>query len=157
ALVVDAQIGQGLADAAAVGVGADDAGDGDAGAQGAEHGGDAAGAAELLLAAVRVQQDDGRLLADARGVAPDVAVQHQVADHQHARLAEVLDEINQVGGHPPSSMWKSEIRMSKSETNSNPQRSKSETADLGVSVISSSVSGLFRISTFGFRISRAAG
>ena len=61
AFVVDAQIGQHLADAGAVGVGADDAGQGDLGAQGAQHGGHAAGAAEALLAVVGVQQDDRAL------------------------------------------------------------------------------------------------
>ena len=98
-LVVDAVIEQHLADAAAVGVGADDAGQGRLGAEGAEHGGDAAGAAEPLLAPVGVQQDDRRFLADALGVAPDVAVEHQVADDQHARLAQLLHQVDQVGGH----------------------------------------------------------
>ena len=42
----------------------------------------------------------GRFLADALGVAPDVAVEHQVADDQHARLAEALHQFDQVGGHP---------------------------------------------------------
>ena len=46
-----------LANAVAVGVGADDAGQADAGAEGAQHGGDAAGAAEPLFALVGVQQD----------------------------------------------------------------------------------------------------
>ena len=66
------------------------------GARAREHGGHAAGAAEALLAAVGVQQDDRRFLADALGVAPDVAVEHQVADDQHARLAEVLHQLDQV-------------------------------------------------------------
>ena len=77
----------------------------DAGAEGPQHGGDAAGAAEPFLAPVGVQQDDRRFLADALGVAPDVAVEHQVADHQHARLAQTLHQIDQVGsdidGHAP--------------------------------------------------------
>ena len=99
ALVIDAEVGEHLANAAAVGVGADDAGQGHARAEGAQHGGDAAGAAQPFLALVGVQQDDRRLLADALGVAPDVAVEHQVADHQHARLAEALHQVDQVGGH----------------------------------------------------------
>ena len=99
-LVVDALIEQHAADAGAVGVGANDAGQARHGAQSAQQRGYAAGAAEPLLAAVGVQQDDRRFLADALGVAPDVAVEHQVADDQHARLAEVLHQLDQVGGHP---------------------------------------------------------
>ena len=98
-LVADALIEQHSADAVAVGVGPDDAGQGRLGAEGAEQRGDAAGAAEALLAAVGAQEDDRRLLADALGVAPDVAVEHQVADDQHARLAEVLNQLDQIGGH----------------------------------------------------------
>src|SRR5262249_28910804 len=99
ALVIDAEVAEHLADAAAVGVGADDAGQHDPRAEGAEQGGDAAGAAEALLAAVGLEQQDGRLLADAGGVAPYVAVEHDVADDQHAWLAEVLDQLDQIGTH----------------------------------------------------------
>src|SRR5256885_8583132 len=44
------------------------------------------GRPQALLAAVGLQQDDGRLLADTGGIAPDVAVQHHIADDQDARL-----------------------------------------------------------------------
>ena len=54
---------------------------------------------EPFFALVGVQQNDRRFLADALGVAPDVAIEHDVADHQHARLAETLHQIDQVGGH----------------------------------------------------------
>ncbi len=99
-LGVDAQVEQHLPDADSVGVGADDAGQGDAGSEGPQQGGHAAGAAQALLASFGVQQDDGSLLADALGIAPDIAVQHQVADHEHARLAEARHQIEQVNvGH----------------------------------------------------------
>ena len=71
----------------------------DLGLQRPQHGGDAAGAAEAFLALVGVQQNDRRFLADALGVAPDVAVEHQIADDQHARLAEVLHQFDQIGVH----------------------------------------------------------
>jgi hypothetical protein len=98
-LVVDPLVGQHLADAAAVVVAADDAGQHHPGAERPQHGRHAARAAEPLLAPVGPQQDHRRLLADALGVAPDVAVEHQVAEHQHARLAEVLHQVDQFLGH----------------------------------------------------------
>ncbi len=98
-LVVDAKVEQRPANAFAVGIGADDAGQSDPGAERAQHRGDAAGPAQSLLALVGVQQNHRRFLADALGVAPDVAVEHQVADHQHARLAQVLHQFDQVARH----------------------------------------------------------
>src|SRR5262245_2769338 len=90
-VVVDAEIGEDLPDAAAVVVVADDTGDGDPGPERAQHGGDAAGAAEAFFALIGAQQDYRRLLADALGVAPYVAVEHEIADDQHARLSQALD------------------------------------------------------------------
>src|SRR5439155_8800290 len=104
--VIDGEIGEQLAHAAAVVVVADDAGEHDPGAQSAEHGGDAASAAKPFLAPFRSEQDDRRLLADALGVTPDVAVEHYVADHQYARLPQPLHEIDQILGHrSPSVVW----------------------------------------------------
>src|SRR5262249_41468872 len=104
ALVIDAEVAQDLADAGPVGVGADDAGQGDPGAEGPQHGGHAAGAAEALLALVGAEEDDGGLLADALGVAPDVAVEHEVADDEDVRLTEALHQVDKVGGHGLASL-----------------------------------------------------
>ncbi len=68
-------------------------------AQGPEHRGHAAGAAKPLLAAIRPQQNDRGLLADALGIAPDITIQHEVAYHQHARPAQTLHQIEQFRGH----------------------------------------------------------
>src|SRR5262249_33285947 len=100
--LIDVQAVQDLSHADAVRVGADDADQADVDLQSAEHGGDAAGAAESLFLLVGPQQDDRRFLADAFGVPPDVAVEHDVADDQDARSAETLNEFDQVGGHNPS-------------------------------------------------------
>ena len=56
-----------------------------------------------FLAAVGLQEDDRRLLADAFGITPDVAVEHEIAHDQHARLAEALHQIDQFRDHgsPP--------------------------------------------------------
>src|SRR5262249_40941444 len=103
ALRIDAEFREHFADAAAILVGPDDAGEHDAGAEGAEQGGHARSAAEALLAAVGLEEQHRRLLTDAGGVAPDVAVEHDVADDQHARLPEVLHQFDQIAGHggPP--------------------------------------------------------
>ena len=93
-LMIDGQIGEHLADAAAVVIVADDARQHDFCAKGAQHGGDAAGAAEPFLAPIGLEQDHGRFLADALGVAPYIAIHHRIADDQHARRAEILHQID---------------------------------------------------------------
>ena len=45
------------------------------------------------------EQNDGRFLADSLGVAPGVAIEDQVAQDEHPRTAQVLDEINQMVRH----------------------------------------------------------
>ncbi len=66
----------------------------------AEHGGDACWlAAEAFLAAIGAQEDDRRLLTSAFRVAPNIPVKHEIADNQYARLAEILYQFDQVGGH----------------------------------------------------------
>ena len=102
ARVVDVQIGENPANACAVGVVADNAGQGHPGAEGAQHGGHAAGPAEPFLAPIGPEENDGRFLADAFGVAPDVAIEHEIADDQHAWLAEALHQIDQFRGHRES-------------------------------------------------------
>src|SRR5262245_43919227 len=97
--MVHLQVVEQFADALAVAVGADGADQAHVGVEGAQHGRDAARAAEALLAPVGPQQDDRGFLADPLGVAPDVPVEHDVADDQHPGPAEVLHEIDQVGGH----------------------------------------------------------
>ena len=52
-----------------------------------EHRGDARRAAEPVLAVVGPEQGDRRLLADPLGVAPDVAVEDQVADDEDAGVS----------------------------------------------------------------------
>src|SRR5438552_2839092 len=47
-----------------------------------------------------MQENDRRLLADSLGVSPDVAVQHDVAQDQHARLLQALHQVNQLRRHP---------------------------------------------------------
>ena len=92
--MIDGEIGEHLANAARVVIVADDAGEHDLGAQGTQHGGNTGGSAEAFFAALGAQQNHGRFLADAFGVAPDVAVEHGVADDEDARGAEVLYEID---------------------------------------------------------------
>src|SRR5262249_52980463 len=111
-IVVDAEIAEHLADALAVRIRSDDACQRTLGPQRAPHRCHAAGPAKAFFALLRAQQNDWRFLADALGVAPDIAIQHQIAHDQHARLAEVLHKVNQLGGH---CLTKSEIRNPKSE------------------------------------------
>src|SRR5262249_37780131 len=102
ALVLDTEIAKELADARAVGVVTDDAGQRHTRAQRAQHRRHAARPTQPLFALVRVQQDHPRFLADAFGVAPHVAVEHEIADHQHARLAQALHQIYEFGRHTVS-------------------------------------------------------
>ena len=97
--VVDPLVGQQLADEARLGVAADAADQPDLGPEGAQHRGDARRAAEPVLAVVGPQERDRRFLADPLGVAPDVAVEDQVADDQDAGVAERLDASDQVVRH----------------------------------------------------------
>ena len=99
AVVVDVEVGESLANAGSVEIGPHDTDEGNLGARSAQHGGDAAGPAQALFALVGVQQDDGGFLTDTLGVAPYIAVQHQIAQHQDMRLAEVLDKLYQVRRH----------------------------------------------------------
>jgi hypothetical protein len=92
--MVDAQVGEHLPNAATVGIRADHAGQRHAPTERAQHRRHATRSAEPFLALLRAQQDDRRFLADAFGVAPDVPIQHEIADNQYARLAKVLHEIN---------------------------------------------------------------
>src|SRR5262249_10915467 len=101
--IIHAEVGEDLTNALAVSIGADDTGEHHPGAQGAEHGGAATGAAKSLLALVGAEEDDRRFLANALGVAPHVAIEHQVAHDQHAWLAKVLHEVNEYRGHRPTS------------------------------------------------------
>jgi hypothetical protein len=94
AFVVDALIEEHAPQAAAVYVRADDTGETHSGAQRTQQGRDAAGAAQTLLAAIGVKEDYRCFLADSFGVAPHVTVEHQVADHEHPRLPESLDQID---------------------------------------------------------------
>ena len=77
---------------AAVNVVADDAGQRHVGLEPAEHVGHVGRSAETCLAAFFAQQDDGRFLADPLGVSPGVAVEDQVAQHEHPRPAEFLKQ-----------------------------------------------------------------
>jgi hypothetical protein len=72
---------------------------GDLGTKGAEHCGHAGRAAESVLAMVGPEQGDGGFLADPFGVAPDVAVEDQVADDQNPRLSEFLNAADQIVSH----------------------------------------------------------
>jgi hypothetical protein len=73
----------------------------DVGLQTAEHVADVGRAAQAGFALVSPQQDDGGLLADAFGVAPGVAVEDQIAHHQHARAAQTVEQREQVCVHRP--------------------------------------------------------
>ncbi len=66
------------------------------GLEAAEHVGHVGRSAQPRLAAFLAQQDDGGFLADAFGVAPGVAVEDQVAQHEHPRPAQFLKQIDQM-------------------------------------------------------------
>ena len=97
---IDAQIRQQMTDALGAVVGADNADQRDAPAERTQHGSHAAGPAQSLFALVGMQENDRRLLADSLGVSPDVPVQHDVAQDQHARLLQALHQVNQLRRHP---------------------------------------------------------
>ena len=95
-LVVDVHFLHHPANSLAVGVGAGDADQAHPRPKGAQHRRHTAGAAQAFLTAVGVQENYGRFLADALGVAPDVAIEHGVADDQHARLAQTQHQLGQI-------------------------------------------------------------
>jgi hypothetical protein len=97
--VINAEVAEHLARALAIVIGADDASEHDPGTEGTEESGDAAGTAEAFLTAVGLEQQDGRFLADAGGVAPDIAVKHDIADDEDARLSQVLNQLDQFATH----------------------------------------------------------
>src|SRR5262249_44466703 len=67
-----------------------------------QHRGHTARPAQPLFSAIRAQEGNGRLLADAFGITPDVAVEHHVADDQNARLPQVLHQLNEIRSHDDS-------------------------------------------------------
>src|SRR5262245_53249850 len=89
--VFNSEVAEELTNAFSGVVVSDDADKADASAQGAKHRRHAAGAAQSLLPLISMEKDDGCFLADALGVAPDIAVEHQVAGHEHARLSQTLN------------------------------------------------------------------
>src|SRR5262249_35172632 len=97
--IIDTQVHERSADPFAVGIGPDQAGQGHTRTQSAQQGGHAAGAAESFLALIGVQKNDRRFLTDALGIAPDIAVEHDIANHENARLAEVAYEVRKLARH----------------------------------------------------------
>ncbi len=97
--MVDRQVVEDLPDMPRLGVAADPADQADLRPEGREHRRHARRPAEAVLAGVGPEQGDGRLLADPLGVAPDVAVQDQVADDQQPGTAQRFDATDQIKGH----------------------------------------------------------
>ena len=93
--------------APAVRVVPDDPGDHGVRPEPGEHVGDVGGPAQPDLPFRLAEQDDGGLLRDPFGLAPDVAVEDHVPDDQHLGAAEAADgggeisgEVRHVGGVP---------------------------------------------------------
>ena len=80
-------------------VAADGADDRDAHAQRRQVGRDVARAAEAGFLALEVQDRHRRLGREAVGVAVEVAVGHEVAQHHDAAAGEGLGDVEQAGGH----------------------------------------------------------
>ncbi len=98
--IVDAELAQHPAYEATAVVVADHAGQADLGLETSEHVADVGRAAESGFALIGAQQDHGSFLAHAFGVAPGVAVENQIAEHQHARTCQAgkqRDEIRHRG------------------------------------------------------------
>jgi hypothetical protein len=93
--VVDAKAVEHGADADAVGVIAHHTGDGNPRTQCRQHHRHAAGAAKAFLATVGAKEHHRRLLADALGIAPDIPVEHEVAQDQNIGFAKPRDEVGQ--------------------------------------------------------------
>src|SRR6516162_11200074 len=81
----DAQVSKHLPNASAVGVRADDARQRDTRSQRAQHHSYAAGAAEAFLPFLRAQENHRRFLTDALGVAPNITIEHEIADDEYPR------------------------------------------------------------------------
>src|SRR5262245_38912055 len=55
--------------------------------------------AQAFFTTAGTEQNHRGFLADAFGVAPDVAIEDQIAEHQHSRAAEILDDVDQIVVH----------------------------------------------------------
>ncbi len=112
---VDVRAGQQPPQSLAVVVVANDAHAGDLRCQSAHHLANVGGAAGPLLARLGPQHNDGRFLADAFGVAPGVAVEDHVAQHQQprwpsassvaSRLSALMRGVPALGWHVPRIGW----------------------------------------------------
>jgi hypothetical protein len=95
-LIIDPEIHEHSTDPFTIGIRPDHAGKGNTRAERSKQCGDAARTAESFLALVGVQENDWRLLTDALGITPDIAVEHDIANHQNARLAKVIYQVRKV-------------------------------------------------------------
>jgi hypothetical protein len=92
--VVDIELGKQLPDARAISIRANHTRQRYPSPQRSEHRRHAACSAQAFFAAIGPQEDDRRLLADPLRVAPDVAIEHHIANDEHIRLAKSLDKFN---------------------------------------------------------------
>ena len=94
----DAPAGQMREQFPAAEVAADRADDFDGGAERSRIGGDVRGAAGRVRFPVLLDHRHGRLGGNARGVAPDVVVEHHVADHEDAETGDLPEQLADMGG-----------------------------------------------------------
>jgi hypothetical protein len=97
--VIDALLLKELADEVSLAIVPDAPDEGHLGTERSEHRGHARRPAEPMLAMVGSQERDRGFLADALGIAPDIAVEDQVSDHQDAGVSQRLYATDQVEGH----------------------------------------------------------
>ena len=86
---------------APVDVVADDSGQRHVGLESAQHIRHIGRASQPRFTTLFAKQDNWRFLAHALGVAPGVTVENEIAQHEHARAAELFQQVNQVIRHWP--------------------------------------------------------
>ena len=92
---IDARPFQFRADDIAIAVCPNNCREGHVGFEAADHVGDVGGTAQADFVVIGPQQNDGRFLADALGVAENIAIQNRVADDEDAGMAQMLYEFDE--------------------------------------------------------------